>query len=69
MPGVLFVLIQVVDALVRAKVKMHLHIFFFFFFFVQLWNYTCSFHWVLTGFMFLHTNTGRKGGQIQDMSL
>lgn len=68
MPGVLFGLIQVVDALVRAKVKMHLH-FFFNIFFVQLWNYTCSFHWVLTGFMFLHTNTGRKGGQIQDMSL
>lgn len=33
MPGVLFVLIQVVDALVRAKVKMHLHFFFFFFLF------------------------------------
>lgn len=33
MPGVLFVLIQVVDALVRAKVKMHLHFFFFLNFF------------------------------------
>lgn len=32
-PGVLFVLIQVVDALVRAKVKMQLHFFLFLFFF------------------------------------
>lgn len=39
MPGVLFVLIQVVDALVRAKVKMHLHFYFFYFFF---FNFFCA---------------------------